>query len=192
MNTLSIILAITIPSIVVFVCAYIMIKKLFAEEQKRQSESNNELLKAFLENENLKSIESRKTENAKITMPLKIQAYERLVLLLERISPESLLLRVQTPKMTAGLLHQELLITIRAEFEHNLSQQIYVSQIAWDSVKMAKDSLIRLINEQAQNVAAGAPAASLSEEIIKASMSQPTSPINNALSVLKKDAENFM
>lgn len=160
--------------------------------KQQQNESSNELVKAFLANEAAKSAERRKTENAKITMPLRIQAYERLVLLLERIKPESLLLRVQTPNMTAGLLHQELLITIRAEFEHNLSQQIYVSQTSWDSVKIAKDSLIKLINEAAGTIAAGAPAANLSEAIIKANISQQTNPISNALSVLKKDAENFM
>lgn len=192
MDTLLHILELTIPSIVVFLCASILIKKPFAEMNQRQIDSNNNLLKAFLDNETQKNAEARKIENAKITMPLRIQAYERLVLLLERIKPESLLLRVQSPNMTAGLLHQELLITIRAEFEHNLSQQIYVSQAAWDSVKAAKDSLIRLINEEAVNIATGAPATALSEAIIKATVSQQTSPIANALSVLKKDAENFM
>ena len=192
MDTLLHILELTIPSIVVFLCAFILINKQFAEMNQRQIDSNNNLLKAFLDNETQKNAEARKIENAKITMPLRIQAYERLVLLLERIKPESLLLRVQSPNMTAGLLHQELLITIRAEFEHNLSQQIYVSQAAWDSVKAAKDSLIRLINEEAVNIATGAPATALSEAIIKATVSQQTSPIANALSVLKKDAENFM
>ena len=192
MDTLLHILELTIPSIVVFLCAFILINKQFAEMNQRQIDSNNNLLKAFLDNETQKNAEARKIENAKITMPLRIQAYERLVLLLERIKPESLLLRVQSPNMTAGLLHQELLITIRAEFEHNLSQQIYVSQAAWDSVKAAKDSLIRLINEEAVNIATGAPATALSEAIIKATVSQQTGPIANALSVLKKDAENFM
>ncbi|MCQ2958959.1 MAG: hypothetical protein MJ198_02060 [Bacteroidales bacterium] len=192
MDTIIILLELTIPSIVVFLCSYFLIKKFIAEERQHQTNSSNELMKFFLENEKTKNNELRKIENAKITMPLRIQAYERLVLLLERISPESLLLRVQTPTMTAGLMHQELLITIRAEFEHNLSQQIYVSQAAWDSVKMAKDSLIRLVNEESQKVAAGAPAAALSEAILKAMVMQPTNPIVNALSVLKKDAENFM
>ncbi|MBR5434414.1 MAG: hypothetical protein IK117_08250 [Bacteroidales bacterium] len=193
MQTFLIVLTVTISLIVaVSLCFFFLIKKQFDEMNQRQNESNNSLVKAFLENETAKATESRKIENAKITMPLRIQAYERLVLLLERIKPESLLLRVQSPNMTAGLLHQELLITIRAEFEHNLSQQIYVSQAAWDSVKAAKDSLIRLINEEAVNVATGAPASTLSEAIIKATVSQASNPTDNALSVLKKDAENFM
>lgn len=193
MQTFLIVLTVTISLIAaVSLCSFFLIKKQFDEMNQRQNESNNSLVKAFLENETAKATESRKIENAKITMPLRIQAYERLVLLLERIKPESLLLRVQSPNMTAGLLHQELLITIRAEFEHNLSQQIYVSQAAWDSVKAAKDSLIRLINEEAVNVATGAPASTLSEAIIKATVSQASNPTDNALSVLKKDAENFM
>ena len=105
MDTLLHILELTIPSIVVFLCAFFLIKKQFAEMNQRQIDSNNNLLKAFLDNETQKNAEARKIENAKITMPLRIQAYERLVLLLERIKPESLLLRVQSPNMTAGLLH---------------------------------------------------------------------------------------
>ena len=94
MDTLLHILELTIPSIVVFLCAFILIKKQFAEMNQRQIDSNNNLLKAFLDNETQKNAEARKIENAKITMPLRIQAYERLVLLLERIKPESLLLRL--------------------------------------------------------------------------------------------------
>ena len=103
-----------------------------------------------------------------------------------------MLLRVMTPQMTAGLLHQELLITVRAEFEHNLSQQIYVSQESWNAVKLAKDSLVRLINEEAAKIAAGAPATNLSEAILTQMITQQINPIQNALSILKKDAENFM
>lgn len=192
METFLRIVELTVPSIIVFVAVYFMVKKFFNDDYKKRFEENENLVKAFFENEEKKRAEAYKTENAKITVPLRIQAYERLVLLLERISPDSLLLRVQTPQMTAGLLHQELLITIRAEFEHNLSQQIYVSQVSWTAVKLAKDNLVRLINEEASKVAAGAPATDLSEAILTTYVNQPNNPIQNALSILKKDAENFM
>lgn len=192
METLLRILELTIPSIVVFVTAYFMIKKFFAEENKRNNENTENIIKAFLTNEENRRNNEKKIENAKITIPLRIQAYERLVLFLERINPESLLLRVQTPQMTAGLLHQELLITIRAEFEHNLSQQIYVSQASWIAVKFAKDSLVKTINESATKVANVAPATALSEEIIKNHMAQQNNPIIVALNLLKQDAENYM
>lgn len=192
METLFRILEITIPSVIVFLVSYCMIKRLFEAQEKKQQENSNSLIEAFLKNEEQKRNTIQKAETQKISLPLRIQAYERLVLLLERISPESLLLRVQTPQMTAAQLHQELLITVRAEFEHNLSQQIYVSQQAWVAVKLAKDSLVKTINESAGKIAAVAPATALSEEIIKEFMAQQVNPIAVALGVLKQDAENYM
>ncbi len=192
METLFRILEITIPSVIVFLVSYCMIKRLFEAQEKKQQENSNSLIEAFLKNEEQKRNTMQKAETQKISLPLRIQAYERLVLLLERISPESLLLRVQTPQMTAAQLHQELLITVRAEFEHNLSQQIYVSQQAWVAVKLAKDSLVKTINESAGKIAAVAPATALSEEIIKEFMAQQVNPIAVALGVLKQDAENYM
>lgn len=191
MTALLLILAIVLLAIAVLFLVLIMRKKELSDYQKKADESN-EFMKSFWENENKKREAEQKIENAKITIPLRIQAYERLVLLLERIKPESMLLRVMTPQMTAGLLHQELLITVRAEFEHNLSQQIYVSQESWNAVKLAKDSLVRLINEEAAKIAAGAPASNLSEAILTQTITQQINPIQNALSILKKDAENFM
>ncbi len=184
-------LTIALLAVAVLCLVLILRKKVLNDYQKKADEAN-EFMKSFWENENKKRESEQKIENAKITIPLRIQAYERLVLLLERIKPESMLLRVMTPQMTAGLLHQELLITVRAEFEHNLSQQIYVSQESWNAVKLAKDSLVRLINEEAAKIAAGAPATNLSEAILTQTITQQINPIQNALSILKKDAENFM
>jgi hypothetical protein len=191
MMAFLLILAIVLLAVAVLCLALILRKTRLNEYQKKADESS-EFMKSFWENENKKREAEQKIENAKITIPLRIQAYERLVLLLERIKPESMLLRVMTPQMTAGLLHQELLITVRAEFEHNLSQQIYVSQESWNAVKLAKDSLVRLINEEAAKIAAGAPATNLSEAILTQTITQQINPIQNALSILKKDAENFM
>ena len=190
METFLLILGITLAVAVVALLAFFMIK--ITEEQKKQNNEILMLVKTFFVNEENKRKESFKIENVKITIPLRIQAYERLVLLLERINPESLLLRLQSPQMTAGLLHQELLITIRAEFEHNLSQQIYVSQSSWDAVKIAKDTLVRTINEAAERIAPVAPATALSETILSIMMTQQNNQIQNALYLLKRDAENYM
>ncbi|MBQ4215478.1 MAG: hypothetical protein II663_04305 [Bacteroidales bacterium] len=191
MMAFSMILAIVLLAVAVL-CLILILRKTVLNDYQKKADEANDFMKSFWENENKKREAEQKIENAKITIPLRIQAYERLVLLLERIKPESMLLRVTTPQMTAGLLHQELLITVRAEFEHNLSQQIYVSQESWTAVKLAKDNLVRLINEEASKVAAGAPATALSEAILTTYVNQPNNPIQNALSILKKDAENFM
>ncbi len=66
-------------------------------------------------------------QSTRIVTPIKLQAYERIILFLERISMESLLVRVSSPEITASQLQTSLLATVRSEFEHNLSQQIYMS-----------------------------------------------------------------
>ncbi|SRR5574344_668872 len=190
METFLLILGITIALVIVALLVFFMIK--ITDEQKKQNNELTNLVKTFFVNEENKRKESFKIENVKITIPLRIQAYERLVLLLERINPESLLLRLQTPQMTAGLLHEELLITIRAEFEHNLSQQIYVSQSSWEAVKHAKDTLVRIINEASEKIAPVAPATALSEAILSIMMTQQDNQIQKALNLLKRDAENYM
>src|SRR5262245_51508551 len=67
-----------------------------------------------------------KKDDRRHTLPLRLQAYERLALFLERISPGYLVLRVHKSHMTAGMLHEQLTATVREEFEHNVTQQIYV------------------------------------------------------------------
>jgi hypothetical protein len=77
---------------------------------------------------------------------LKLQAAERFVLYLERISPNYMVLRLHRNNMNAKMLHSEMVKAIRDEFEHNLSQQIYVSDNGWELVKNAKEETIKLCN----------------------------------------------
>ncbi len=80
---------------------------------------------------------------------LKMQAYERLALLLERSKPASLLLRLVLKTNDAMQLKLMLLETIREEFEHNNSQQIYVSEVLWKRICLTKDRLFQLIEKTA-------------------------------------------
>ncbi len=91
-------------------------------------------------------------QNSRTVTPIKLQAYERIVLFLERISLESLLLRVSSPDMSASQLHTALLNAIRNEFEHNLSQQIYMSPQAWEVVSNASSNMIKIINSEAEKM----------------------------------------
>lgn len=113
----------------------------------------NKLLSAEAERRRVETI----TESRKITIPMRLQAYERLVLFLERITPDSLVLRTQQAKMQSKDLHLALLIGVRSEFEHNLSQQLYVSANAWEAVRAAKESIIIHINSLAENVSPDSP-----------------------------------
>ncbi len=144
-------------------------------------------IKAFLDRETDKQKLELKLLNHKIITPLRLQAYERLTLFLERIKPESLLPRVYSPQMTVPELHKALLQTIRSEFEHNLSQQIYVSDEAWEMVKIAKESILKLINTAAGSKKATKNTQEYSKTIIEAYASVENSPIDVAIEKLKEE-----
>ncbi len=120
-----------------------------------------------------------------VALPLRFQAYERLALFLERISPAKLQVRV-VPNGTGILKYQNKLIaTISQEFEHNLTQQIYVSDKCWDVIVTAKNSTIKSIIEQGTNQSL-VNAVELREAILEeATKKEP--PTSIALSYLKNE-----
>ena len=163
------ILKITIPSVVVMLTAYLLIKKLMENEtEKRDSELKRKLSDTIL--------------------PIRMQAYERLVLYLERISPSSLIMRVHKPGMSANRMHAELLRHIREEFEHNLTQQVYVSANAWEMSKNGKEEIIKLVNIAAQNVdKANVDGIALSKAIFELEGRIERMPTTQAIEYLKKE-----
>jgi hypothetical protein len=88
-------------------------------------------------------------ENQNIALPLRLQAYERLALFLERISPAKLLVRVKPTGDDSIKYHNKLLQSIEQEFEHNLAQQIYVSDDGWNAVVTAKNAISQIIRTNA-------------------------------------------
>ncbi len=132
-----------------------------------------------------------KKESAKTLNPVRLTAYERIALLLERMKPESLLIRVQTPGMNVYNLHVALLATLREEFEHNVTQQIYVSTEVWLLTKNAKESLVQLINSSAQDMPDELPALELSKVIIDRYAAVENTPIDMALAALKEEVKSF-
>lgn len=128
----------------------------------------------------------------KETIQFKLQAYERFVLFLERISPNSVLPRLHRSGMTAGQLHSELLVTIRTEFEHNYSQQLYISQVAWEEVKTSKEEMVRLINNSFKAVGERASAMQLSTHIFEELVRSGEFPTQKAIDYLKREAKNLI
>ncbi|MDD3568788.1 MAG: hypothetical protein PHT92_10350 [Bacteroidales bacterium] len=166
-------LKIVIPSLLVFLAGYLAVERLLREETNRRRAELN-------------------ASNKKITMPIRLQAYERIVLFLERISPESLLVRVNQPNISSQKFHGILLSTIRTEWEHNLSQQLYLSAKAWGLVKNAKDGVIKLINTSADKVDAKAPSLLLSKEILDGVVELEFHPTARAIDHLKKEVNEFL
>ncbi|MGC9330540.1 MAG: hypothetical protein ACP5DZ_01525 [Bacteroidales bacterium] len=162
------ILQITIPALLVLATAIYMMQ--------RQSKKEHELKLTELALNNQKTI-----------TPLRLQAYERVVIFLERITPNSIVFRLQTPTMTAGQLHKEMLELIRAEYEHNLSQQLYLSSHAWGKVKQAKELTIKLINEAADSIKPDDNALQLSRAIFDKLVEHEKAPTHEAIDTLKEE-----
>ena len=110
---------------------------------------------------------STQNETVKLILPHRIDAYQRLVLFLERISPNSLVMRKFGNYQSAKQLQQDLLSTIRSEYEHNIAQQVFVSPQGWKMVKDSKEQIIQLINIAASQVEENASAIDLSSKIFE-------------------------
>ncbi len=165
---------IIMPATAVFVAVYVVIKSFLGDAQKKR---DHELKKA-----------SHGT-----VLPLKLQAYERLVIYLERINPNVLVVRVNKNGMSAHQLQLELIRAIKTEFEHNLSQQIYVSRGAWELVKTAKEELIKLINISATKVPADAPSNDLAMTILNVAAGlEKRLPNEVAIDFVKKEAAQLV
>ena len=150
------------------------------------------VIKRFLDNDyRLRVIEVKKMLQ-KDLMPMRFQAYERLTLFLERISPSSLLIRVNRAGMSARELQSELLITVRAEFEHNITQQIYVSHDAWELVKGAKEDTVKIINIASAAVGDNGTSADLNKQIFEIIMKTEIVPTAKALEFINHEVKQFM
>lgn len=162
------ILKITIPALLVLLATIYVLRTMLKKD------SENRRLQLALQNQ-------------KLITPIRLQAYERIILFLERISPNSIIMRLQTPNMTVQQLHKEMLILIRSEFEHNLSQQLYVSIDAWEQVKIAKEKMIKLINSAAQELPPDDNAIRLSQVIFEKLIEEEISPLQQAINYIKEE-----
>ena len=145
------------------------------------------MLNKVLNHDHARRVFEYKKSVAKEMVPLRMKAYERLALLLERMQPTNLLLRLQKPNMKSSTLHSLLLKTIRSEYDHNISQQVYVSDALWKLVNQAKDQLIRTINQNITSVSPESDATELGRLIIEATLDQQKWVIDEALSLLKEE-----
>lgn len=139
-----------------------------------------------------------KRESQKTISPIRLRAYERLALLLERTTPEHMLLdlRAKEPEALASWtvmqLQQYLLQTIRAEFDHNQSQQVYVSNEVWDMIVNARDQLATFVIAMAAQLPPEANAQVYATTLIKAYTSNGSTPSDKALEELKNEAKTLM
>ncbi|GGC32418.1 hypothetical protein GCM10011386_25720 [Parapedobacter defluvii] len=134
----------------------------------------------------LKMLEKKHAVN-KDLLPLRLQAYERLILFAERINPANLLIRLHEQGLSAEDFEQHLVNEIRAEYQHNVTQQLYVSNAAWSVTKQIKDNTVALIRNARTGLQAGASAKELSNVILGHVAALDENPYELALKTIKNE-----
>lgn len=149
------------------------------------------VVKSFVQKElNQAALEIR-SKNHEIALPIRLQAYERVCLFLERTTPNNLILRLRENAATAKEFHQVLVNEIREEYNHNLSQQIYISDQGWDLIKNAKEETIAIINQSAQGLPEQATNIDLAKQIFDRLMKKQTDPTTHALLQIKQEVRTL-
>lgn len=123
---------------------------------------------------------------------LELQAAERFVLYLERIAPDRLVMRLHQTGMSSKMLQSEMLRSIREEFDHNLSQQIYVSESSWELIKNAKEEMVKFISASGDSMGDKSSALDLSRKIFEAASRVEKLPSEIALQYLRKETRRHM
>ncbi len=116
------------------------------------------------------------------SMPLKLQAYERLILLSDRISLPSLINRTNQPGLSVREMQSVLIQTIRQEFDHNITQQIYVSPEAWDAIRNLKEQNILIINQVSSYLPETATGQDLNKSLLEMVMQNPKAALHHVVS----------
>ncbi len=166
MTPLVIVLVAVLPALIIALTAFLIVKY-------------------FVENDQKKRLLELKYESKNITIPIRLQAYERMAMFLERIDPPQLLFRVNNPELTAYQMQTILLSTIRSEFEHNMSQQVYIAPDVWEGIRNAKEMVVNVINLAGGRLPDEATATDLAASILEAVAEK--SPISVAMERLKKE-----
>ncbi|MBK7094696.1 MAG: hypothetical protein IPH57_06525 [Saprospiraceae bacterium] len=169
MDTITEIIKYTFPALIVFATVYFMMKYHYR---------------------NWYSIEMAKLRNdsAKTTLALRLQAYERLALFCERISPENLLLRIKNSSMNGQELQNLLFIAIKQEYDHNLTQQVYVSEQLWSIIELSKNQVMQIIS-MSYEASVNKDSDSFAETLVKAV--DEKNPTDMALKAIRKEVEMY-
>jgi hypothetical protein len=173
MNDVSVwfyLLLVCLPSLIVFAACYLLIRQ-------------------FLRNkEQLELLSIQKNTSANV-LPLKLQAYERLILFFERIHIPNLVARIRNRKMSSGDLQSALMIAIQQEFEHNVTQQMYVSDKLWEVIRLAKQELFNQLDHVMVSTAFSEDAEIYNRALIDHFTKPEFDPTRKAIFAIKQEAK---
>ena len=171
MDFLAELLKIILPAVIVFLTAFYLIRFFLKSETEKRMIENKALV-------------------SKETTLLRLQAYERMILFLERINPSSMVMRMDKSNLSAADFQLQLLATVRTEFEHNLAQQLYISNETWQMVSNTKEEIIKQINLAKAKMSDNENATVLTKTIIANSVGV-RALIVSTISMLKKEASQI-
>lgn len=180
-----VLISVLLPIVVILISVYLMLRY-FSKQNERQFDflkANQDLTRLKLENE-------RSKDREKVLIPLRLQALERIILFLERINPPNLLTREMQAGASVGNLQAKLLKSIRDEYEHNMSQQLYISKEGWEHVKTAKEKVVQLVNTSATNLKPDDDAVKMANEILTSGFESNNDPVEKAMNAIKEEVKN--
>ena len=163
----------TLPGLLVLIASWVVLHQLLKEERDRRD------------------YELNKNTRKEVTS-IRLRGYERLSLLLERTTPEHILRDIDLNGLTVRQLQILLLKTIRTEFDHNLSQQIYVSDDTWDSILLVQEELGRFVSTVAQSFPAESPALPYAQQMITVYHTNGETPTEVAQRKLRDEARELL
>ena len=167
--TWSIVFALLVSSAAVIVAVWLMFRLYFRHQTQ------------------MYVMEGRRSKES-VTLPLRLQAYERLILLFSRIDIPDLVLRLKAPGSSAGALKAALLLAIQQEFEHNLTQQLYVSESLWQVLQQARMQTMDLVMAAADGVPEHEDSEFYARKLIDLALSRETLPAQIAIRAIKTES----
>lgn len=124
-------------------------------------------------------------------LPLRLQAHERLIVFVERLNPANLLVRLHQQGISIGALQAMVLNEINAEYQHNISQQLYMSTISWSVIRKLKDDTVAMINNAVQGLPEDANGIELSKAILQHMSLIEENPYELTINLLKQDIQRL-
>ena len=167
------ILKYTLPGLLVFLASYFILRKLVDSRY------------------HLQALEL-KAKYSKDAIPLKLQAYERLILFCDRIDVPNLIMRLNSRDMSSAGLKSAMMISVQKEYEHNIAQQLYISNKLWQIISLAKNDVISFIEMNTQGFAADDRSEELARKLLNEYGKLERSPINIAISAIKEESKYLL
>jgi len=146
----------------------------------------------MVRNDIMKYLDSRKAiaipaDDKSSLLNLRLQAHERMIIFVDRINPSNLLLRLHQQGIEVGALQVMAINEIKTEFQHNITQQLYIEASTWNVVRKLKDDTIAMVNNAVKNLPAEASGMELSKKVLNYMSEIEENPYELAIGLIKQD-----